>query len=144
MPCLFLPFISRFVRIPQFGYSFVFVRWFFMHLSRSSLSPQTPNNVFREASPVTPFTSVNWGVTAACVIARLLLRSGCGLVTVFEQSSYCALFLPYLQSQSTFVRYSISNSFKSRVFMSFSLFRRFGHFIPLSLIYLRFSKTCAR
>lgn len=85
-----------------------------------------------------------WGVTAACVIARLLLRSGCGLVTVFEQSSYCALFLPYLQSQSTFVRYSISNSFKSRVFMSFSLFRRFGHFIPLSLIYLRFSKTCAR
>jgi hypothetical protein len=54
-------------------------------------------------------------------LARLLNRSGCGLLGVFENS----LFVPFLppviepvEMNRTFIRYPISISFKSRVCLS--------------------------
>jgi hypothetical protein len=52
---------------------------------------ENPNKVLPEARPSLSSAIKIWGVTAACCLARLLNRSGCGLVTVFEQYSSSAV-----------------------------------------------------
>ena len=160
---LHLPFLSRCLRIRQCGCSLVFFACSSIVVSRSSLPPQTPRKYsFRLRSSKTRAhstsliiyfslhfrsrshsRSVNWGVTAACVYARLLNRSGCGLVTVFEKSTGSAVWLR-TSTKPHFYPYFYLQSFESRVFILSTPFFRFVHFIHLDPIFLRSSKTCAK
>ena len=83
--------------------------------SQLSATPD-PTKVLPESRPSLSSAGINWGVTAACVYARLLNRSGCGLVTVFEQSTGSAVWLfPKAFGTTpnrTFIRYPIHNPFR--------------------------------
>ena len=96
---LHLPFLSRCFRIQQCGCSLVFFACSSIVVSRSSLPPQTPIRYSFGSVPPRPALSppyslfisrfhfrfrshscsVIWGVTAACVNARLLVAQAAGL-----------------------------------------------------------------
>jgi hypothetical protein len=136
--------LSRCSRIPQFGCSLKSLCLFSLRpQSRLSATPN-PSKVVREASPVTPFLFINWGVTAACVYARPLNRSGYGLVTVFEKSLLVCIVPsvpPVTKHFQSLLRIPIHSSQEWAYFLLRSYSKKHPH---LEKISLRNSKTCAK
>jgi hypothetical protein len=136
--------LSRCSRIPQCGCSLKSLCLFSLRpQSRLSATPN-PSKVVREASPVTPFLFINWGVTAACVYARPLNRSGFGLVTVFEKSLLVCIVPsvpPVTKHFLSSLRIQIPSSQEWACFLLRSSSKKHPH---LEKISLRNSKTCAK
>lgn len=132
------------------GCSLVFFACSSIVVSRSSLPPHTPSKCSRKLVPHSRPRCIKWGVTAACVIARLLNRSGCVLVIVFENSTGSAVWLlpkafgtpkPHFDPLS-YLRFMVSQECSPDLALfSRADYNRFIGITHLDSIFLRSSKT---
>ena len=106
---LFLAFLSRCLRIRQCGCSLVFLACSSCVVSRSYFIPPDPIKVFVRLRPpkfLALFAltySLFVGVCRYLCYARLLYRSGCGSVTVFESTVHStSMSLPFGTQADTF------------------------------------------
>ena len=106
---LFLAFLSRCLRIRQSGCSLVFLACSSYVVSRSYFIPPDPIKVFvRLVPPSHALSSLSLtfcllGVCRYLGYARLLYRSGCGSVTVFETNVHAtSMRLPFGTQADTY------------------------------------------
>lgn len=150
---LFLPFLSRCLRIRQSGCSLVFLACSFIVVSRGySATPKPQIRLFFASSFLMAQMMSKMGCHRRLGYARLLNRSGCGFVTVFVPA-YVSRF-PHYSARSLKKGFSVSfhsvqplpNSHNKSV--CFLVPQHFTHlfsicFTPLSSIPLRYISSTA-